>query len=83
MTKPADLHRLLELAGKMAEAARAVVGGHALGFSVSPSTVHTITANCEHLRKAVDAYDRAIMELAEAEREVEKSPPSRRKKARP
>lgn len=56
---------LLELAGAMADAARAVVGGpHVTIGSVSAANVWNMTELCNRLREAVDEYDRAIVAAA-------------------
>jgi len=55
---------LLHLAGKMADAARAVVGGYNFTIGIkAPPNVYEVGAACVELRKAVDAYDAAVMAL--------------------
>lgn len=54
---------LLKLAGKMADAARMIVGGNVLTCGrAAPANVYRIGDLCEKLREAVDAYDDAIIE---------------------
>jgi len=56
--------RALLAAGRMAQAARAVVGGVDLAWGcVAPATMENATALCDKLRAAVDDYDTAILEV--------------------
>src|SRR6185369_319330 len=57
--------KLLELAGKMADAARAVVGGRAIPLeNVPAANVYTLGEACMRLQHAVDACDAAIIDCA-------------------
>ncbi|WEM00052.1 MULTISPECIES: hypothetical protein [Delftia] len=56
---------LLPLAGKLADAARQVVGGDVLTVGrVAPADVYCLGELCKRLRDAVDEYDAAIIESA-------------------
>lgn len=54
--------RLLRLAGELATAARAVVGGRSdlTIVDVAPANVCNLSATCGRLREALDRYDAAI-----------------------
>lgn len=63
--KHEGLAEMLHAAGKLADAARRVVGGRDLnGFDIAPATINTLTASADMLRLAVDAYDAEIIALA-------------------
>lgn len=57
-----DTTKALMLAGRMADAARAVVGGQGLNFKQEPANVLSISALAERLQRAVDEYDRHIID---------------------
>lgn len=59
--QPPALDPLLVLAGKMAEAARNVVGGQGVNFWTAPADVCTLSTLCTALREAVNAYDAAVI----------------------
>ena len=60
-----DLTELLHASGKLAEAARRVVGGRDLnGFAIAPASVLSVSAVADQLRAALDAYDEEVIALA-------------------
>jgi hypothetical protein len=60
----ADRTKALQLAGEVASAARALVGGIDLnGWYIKPATVDSVGRLSEALRTALDAYDRHIIEM--------------------
>ena len=62
--KQEDLRESLHAAGKLAEAARRMVGGYDLTGYVAPASVLTVSAVTDQLRAALDAYDAEIVALA-------------------
>lgn len=55
--------KILFLAGKMSDAARAVVGGQGINFRVLPAHIDNLSELCIALRKAVDAYDAELIRM--------------------
>lgn len=62
------LEGLLELAGKMSNAARRVVGGRdiTLGNNIPSANLDNLNFFCQQLREAVDNYDEAILRAIDA-----------------
>lgn len=56
--------KLLALAGRVADAARNIVGGYGLNGYVKPVSIMQSQAAMEHLLKVLDDYDETILELA-------------------
>jgi hypothetical protein len=51
-----------ELAGRLATAARYLVGGHDLnGFCIPPANIETLAGRAEALKRALDDYDEAVL----------------------
>jgi hypothetical protein len=56
---------LLKAAGRLADAARLIVGGPDLnGFQVAEPTISTLGERCIQLRQVVDEYDQLILSRA-------------------
>lgn len=50
------------LAGRLAMAARYLVGGHDLnGFCIPSANIETLTSRAEALKRALDDYDEAVL----------------------
>lgn len=61
----ADRTKTLQLAGELASAARALVGGiGANGWYTKPATLDSVGRPFEALRTALDAYDHHILEMS-------------------
>ena len=55
------MNELLILAGKLSDAARNVAGGNSITIgTVPPAHVYNLQPAVYELRKAVDAYDKAV-----------------------
>jgi hypothetical protein len=60
----ADQTKALQLAGKVAHAARALVGGvDTQGWYDGPADIYNVGRLSEALRAALDAYDQHIIEM--------------------
>jgi hypothetical protein len=60
----ADQTKALQLAGKVAHAARSLVGGTTIdGWYVKPANIDNVGRFSEALRRALEAYDRHTIEM--------------------
>ena len=62
---PQETSELLELAGRMADAAIALTGGQGFYGYMHPATISEVSVLSDRLRKATEAYNAAILVLAE------------------
>lgn len=58
----AQLEMLLSFAGRLANAARATVGGEVNGVQISPASLDNIGPRIRLLHSSLDEYDQAILE---------------------